>query len=191
MVSPRYEYTLSLCLTTNTQLKPQQRCSAACRHSGPLTRRPGLSRQKLNSCCGGSPLTGTKHAHVVASLDEHTAAKVADILEASITAEDKYTTLKQQFLEWFQLSEQQHTRRLLEFCGLGDRKPSELMEEILALLQDEPFSFIGKEIYLQRLPPVVRAQLANTDFKTNPQVAATLANKLWFAACRRTHTSFC
>ena len=112
------------------------------------------------------------------------AAKVADILEASTMAEDKYTTLKQQLLERFQLSEQEHAHRLLEFRGLGDRKPSELMEKILSLLQDEPFSFIVKEIYLQQLPPVVQAQLANTDFKTNPWVAATLADKLWFATCQ-------
>ena len=79
----------------------------------------------------------TKHAHVMASLDEHMAAKVADILEASTMAEDKYTTLKQQLLEWFQLLEQECAHRLLEFCCLSDWKPSELLEEILALLQNE------------------------------------------------------
>ena len=125
----------------------------------------------------------TKHVHVIASLDERTAAKVADLLAASSAADDnKYAHLKQRLLERFQLSEQERARRLLELRGLGDRKPSELMEEVLALLQDEPFSFIIKELYLQQLPPVVRAQLANTNFAADPRQAATYADRLWFAA---------
>ena len=127
----------------------------------------------------------TKHAHIVASLDERTASKVADLLATSAAADDKYATLKKRLMERFQLSEQERARRLLELRGLGDRKPSELMEEVLALLQDEPFSFVIKEIFLQQLSPIVRAQLANTDFTTDPRQAATYADRLWFAAGQR------
>ena len=116
----------------------------------------------------------TKHAHVMAVLDERTAAKVADLLSASTTAANHYDTLKAaRLLQRFQLTEQERAQCLLELRGLGDRKPSKLMEEILTLLQDEPFSFLVKELYLQQLPAVVRTQLTNIDFASDPRQAAS------------------
>ena len=65
----------------------------------------------------------TKHAHVITSLDKHTAAtKVTDLLAASSAADNnKYAHLKQCLLECFQLSEQEQAQCLLELRGLGDR----------------------------------------------------------------------
>ena len=136
--------------------QPQQPCTAASRYFGQRAPRPGSCKQRTQFTLRGITQDVTKHAHAIASLDEGTAAKVADLLATSSTADDnnKYAQLKQCLLECFQLSEQERARRLLELRGLGDRKPSELMEEVLALLQDEPFSFIIKELYLQQLPPV-------------------------------------
>ena len=99
-------------------------------------------------------------------------------MSASTTAANRYDTLKACLLQRFQLTEQERVRRLLELRGLGDRKPSELMEEILTLLQDEPFSFLVKELYLQQLPAVVRPHPANTDFASDPRQAANLADQL-------------
>ena len=63
------------------------------------------------------------------------------------------------------------------------------MEEILTLLQDEPFSFLVRELYLQQLPAVVRTQLANTDFASDPRQTANLADQLWFAASQHALTA--
>ena len=80
----------------------------------------------------------TKHAHVIAALDKQMVAKVANLPSASTTAANRYDTLKAR-LQRFQYTEHDRARSLLELRGLGDCKPSELMEKILALLQDESF----------------------------------------------------
>ena len=75
----------------------------------------------------------TKYYHVVAALDQETSGRVLDTLSAP-PADNKYTDLKQRLLTTFGLSKRERASKLLHLHPLGDRKPSELMDEMLSLL---------------------------------------------------------
>ena len=70
---------------------------------------------------------------VVAALDASTTARAMALLEAP-PAVGKYDTLKAFLTKLFELSELEKADRLLSLNGLGDSKPPELMERILAVL---------------------------------------------------------
>ena len=102
-------------------------------------------------------------------------------------ARNKYAALKAHLLETFGLSESERARQLLSLPGLGDSKPSELMDHMLALLGDHQPCFLFKELFLQQLPEQVRLALANssiTDFRQLAREADTFfsAGKKCFAA---------
>ena len=108
-----------------------------------------------------------KFYHVVASLTSATAGRVVSLLERP-PARNKYATLKAHLLDTFGLSESERARQLLSLPALGDSKPSERMDHMLALLGDHQPCFIFKEIFLQQLPEQVCLALANspiTDFR--------------------------
>ena len=75
----------------------------------------------------------TRYFHVVAALDSQTATRALSVI-ASPPLTNKYEALKSFLCSAFGLSE---TERL---SGLGKRKPSELMDSMLALLNPASFS---------------------------------------------------
>ena len=128
----------------------------------------------------------TKFYHVVASLTSATAGRVVSLLERP-PARNKYAALKAHLLETFGLNESERARQLLSLPGLGDSKPSELMDHMLALLGDHQPCFLFKELFLQQLPDQVRLALANsaiTDFRLLAREADKFfsAGKKCFAA---------
>jgi len=119
----------------------------------------------------------TRYYHVVSSLDQDTARQLEDIL-AQPPTEGKYDNLKERLLRTFRLSESERAAKLLRLSGLGDRRPSQLMEEMLHLHQDKPICYLFKEIFLQQLPAAVRAHLSAEDF-ADPRQVALQADRLW------------
>ena len=75
----------------------------------------------------------TKYYYVIAALDANTATRALSII-SSPPAEQKYELLKSFLTSAFGLSEPQRANALLDLNGLGDRKPSELMDSMLTLL---------------------------------------------------------
>jgi hypothetical protein len=121
----------------------------------------------------------TKYSYLVAALDQRTAERLIDILE-NAPEEDKYNGLKDRLLNTFALTRQQRASRLLSISGLGDRRPSELMDEMLALLGDHKPCLLFEELFRQQLPADVRMTMANADF-SDPRAAAQLADQLWLS----------
>lgn len=103
----------------------------------------------------------TKYFHVVAALDSATTRRLMSLLRDPPSA-DKYGALKKELLQRYQLSEIEHADRLLSLTGLGDSKPSELMENMLTLLGSGDASFLFTHLFLRQLPPPVRTALANS-----------------------------
>lgn len=103
----------------------------------------------------------TKYFHVVAALDASTTARAMALLEAP-PADGKYDALKTFLLSLFELSELEKAERLLSLNGLGDNKPSELMEKMLAVLGTADPSFLFAHIFLRQLPAPVRTALASS-----------------------------
>lgn len=119
----------------------------------------------------------TKYCHLVAALDQQTAERLLDVLE-SPPQEGKYEKLKARLLGTFDLTEQQRASRLLGMTGLGDRRPSELMDEMLSLLGNHRPCMLFVELFRQQLPPDVRMSMANADFG-DLRAAAQEADALW------------
>ena len=81
---------------------------------------------------------------------------------ASPPLTNKYEALKSFLCLAFGLSETERANTLLDLSGLGNRKPSELMDSMLALLGDHKPCFIFKQIFFRQLPEKVRVPLANS-----------------------------
>ena len=103
----------------------------------------------------------TKYFHVVAALDASTTARCMARLEAP-PAVGKYDALKAFLVDLFELSELEKADRLLSLNGLGDSKPSELMERMLAVLGSADPSFLFAHIFLRQLPAPGHIALASS-----------------------------
>ena len=104
----------------------------------------------------------TKYYYVVASLDSATATRALSVIAQPPQA-NKYVCLKTFLTSAFGLSEEERASALLGLRGLGDRKPSELMDSMLSLLGDHKPCFLFKHIFMQQLPDHVRIPLASSN----------------------------
>lgn len=105
----------------------------------------------------------TKFHHIVAKIDQSVICHVADLVK-NPPAADKYEAIKLRLISRFELTPQSRLERLLNTCDLGDLRPTHLlakMQEISTGLNvDES---LLKMLFLQRLPPNVRAVLSIND----------------------------
>ncbi|GFS05633.1 Gag pol protein, partial [Elysia marginata] len=80
----------------------------------------------------------TKYYHVVAALDTTTANRALSVL-TSPPSTDKYNAIKSFLTSAYGLTDGERATALLNMRGLGDSKPSELMDNMLSLLgQHQP-----------------------------------------------------
>ena len=139
----------------------------------------------------GIQADATRYHYIVAALDQDTATRVLDLLLAP-PATDKYTALKARLLETFTLTDSQRAARLLAMPGLGDERPAQLMDKMLALLGDHPPCFLFRELFLQQLPTDIRAHLIHAGI-TDVRALARDADALWLSsnvqhvACKAGH----
>ncbi|GFO32937.1 ribosome biogenesis protein bop1 [Plakobranchus ocellatus] len=115
----------------------------------------------------------------VASLDTNTAKRALPIITAPPPTE-KYKAAKDFLTSAYGLSDEERATALLSMNGLGDNKPSELMDNMLSLLGQHQPCFLFKQIFLQQLPDHVRTPLsvsAISDYRT----LAREADKLFLA----------
>ena len=112
----------------------------------------------------------TKYHHVVASLDNSTAQRALSIL-ASPPATEKYQAIKLFLTSAYELPDYERAAALFNMSGLGDYKPSQLMDNMLALLGEHKPCFLFKHLFLQQLPDYVRAPLATSTIADYRQLA--------------------
>ncbi len=108
----------------------------------------------------------TKYSYVTAALDQNTATRVLDIL-TDPPASNKYDTLKSRLLDTYKLSEREAAARILDTNGLGDAKPSELLDRMLALVPTgkEP-GFLLKKVFLRQLPADIQAIVTQQEYSS-------------------------
>ena len=70
--------------------------------------------------------------------------------------------------------------------GLGDRKPSVLMNEMLALLDGHQPCLLFEQLFLEQMPDDICLIITDDDF-TNPQQLAARADVLWQAKQQDEH----
>lgn len=122
----------------------------------------------------------TKYYYVVSALGSSTASRVVSLLKRP-PYQDKYDTIKTHLLKTFELSDTERASRLFSLQGLGDSKPSELMDKMLDLLGEHEPGFLFVQLFLRQLPVTVRAALANTTIKNDCRALAEEADKFFLA----------
>jgi hypothetical protein len=125
------------------------------------TRHPAITRQQ------------TKFDYVIQALDNITADRVQAIILSP--PENPYDKLKAALIGVFGKSQAEKDQELLNFNGLGDRKPSELLQHMQNLNADPATLF--KALFLAQLPPEVRRILALSE-KTNIAELAREADRI-------------
>ena len=105
----------------------------------------------------------TKYYYVVAALDSSTANRAKSLLVAPPT-NNKYDAIKKFLTSAYELSNYERATALYNLAGLGDSKPSELMDTMLGLMGDNKPCILFHHLFLQQLPTYVRSQLAHRDF---------------------------
>lgn len=89
---------------------------------------------------------------------------------------NKYKNLKDRILEAFSDSEHKKMTKLLEDISLGDRKPSQLLNEMRRLTTDGMTDELLKTLWLKRLPSQARVMLSTSEAEL-PELAK-IADKI-------------
>ena len=121
----------------------------------------------------------TKYYHVVSALSSSTAVRVESLIVSPPRA-NKYDAIKTHLLKTFQPSDAERADRLFSLQGLGDSKPSELMDKMLNMMGPNKPDFLFIHLFLRQLPSQVRAALANTK-TTDCRALAAEADKFFLA----------
>ncbi|XP_064463309.1 uncharacterized protein LOC135374241 [Ornithodoros turicata] len=115
----------------------------------------------------------TKFRHVVCVFPPDVAAQIADVLGALAVA--PYDALKAAILDRTTASERKRIHQLLIAKELGDRRRSQLLRDMQALLGERAPTFdqaLLKKLFFQRLPANVQMILATASDLQLPQLAA-------------------
>ncbi|GFS02608.1 retrovirus-related Pol polyprotein [Elysia marginata] len=127
----------------------------------------------------------TKFHHVIQLLDSSTARRVQAVLENPPPV-GKYDSLKSALLNAYEATQLQKDQELLNLNGIGDRKPSELLQHMRSLNHDPVTLF--RALFLNQLPPDVRRILAQTpdaDLDTLAKTADGIMDVEFAAAATR------
>ena len=103
----------------------------------------------------------TIYYYIISALDSDTATRAQSLLVSPPT-ENKYQAIKNFLISAFDWSEYERASALFAMPGLGDSKPSELMDSMLALLGSHKPCFLFRHLFLQQLPTHVRAPIAQS-----------------------------
>ncbi len=128
----------------------------------------------------------TKYYYVVSALDQATAKRIIDLLSAP-PANDKYNALKTRLTDTYSLSEFERGSQLLHLPDLGDSKPSQLMDNMLALLGTHAPCFLFRSLFLERLPEDIRSVLVHSREQDCRQLAKAADSLSEARSCPTSH----
>lgn len=123
---------------------------------------------------------------VVKKLSEGTLDHVKSIVEAPELLERPYQAIKRRLLEVYQLDTWELVDRLLHFRELGDQKPSQLMDQMLASLpRGEVPGLIFKGMFLSRMPEDVRVHVQVAAEQLDCRQLAAACDARWLARTKK------
>lgn len=119
---------------------------------------------------------------VLPSLPDDALEHVKSVLRAAYTSADPYVLLKERLIQLYSPDDLDLTYKILNTSELGDRKPSQLMESMLALLPTgETDGLLFKGIFLSRLPVDIRDNVSTQWRAMDSRALAAYADTLWTA----------
>lgn len=134
-----------------------------------------LAQVEAQFSVAGITSDASKYNTVVAAIESNVLVQISDAI-LNPPPDDKYGNLKKCILERYCESEQKKTQKLLSEIDLGDKRPTQLLNELSALAKDKVTRDFLKTLWLQRLPAQVRAILQASDADLNE--LAKLADKI-------------
>jgi len=123
---------------------------------------------------------------LLSALPEPILKSVRDILlDRSAPDTTIYHRLKERLLKRFAPSKWQQAYQVIHHPGIGDLRPSQLLDSMLSLLPvGEQPTILFQALYLERLPSEIRDQLAAADFESVREMAV-LADTIWDSRSER------
>lgn len=118
----------------------------------------------------------TKYNYVVSAVDAEILAQVSELI-TSPPPTNKYGTLKAKLTSIYSDSHERRLRRLLSGLELGDKKPTQLLNEMQRLGGAAVTTDLLKTLWLQRLPTFIQSVLATSsdDLKNLAAMADKIA----------------
>lgn len=116
----------------------------------------------------------TKFNHLCSVLDAEIASRVRTKI-LSPPATGKYDSLKDAIVKAYGESDHAKLNRLMTSMDLGDRRPSELLEEMRRLAGTDQDSQMLKTLWLQKLPDDIRTVVACSPIGTDQALQADMA----------------
>jgi hypothetical protein len=121
----------------------------------------------------------TKYHYVVASLNAVTAKRFNVFLSSPLSA-TPYSDLKNRLFSKFSKTPFERAAAINAITGLGDWKPSELMDHLLSILSNHKPDLMSQFHFFQCLPDYVRATLSSSQ-TTNVHELAEEADRIFVA----------
>lgn len=122
-----------------------------------------------------------RYEYVLMALPEDVLEKVRSVMQVARTVADPYGLLRGRLVELFTPSVMQRLNGIIWQPELGGRRPSELMEAMLALLPPgEQPGLLFKAMFIHRLPNDMRDRVALDVQRAEPRELAALADQLYF-----------
>jgi len=120
----------------------------------------------------------TKYHHVIAALPNEIAVKLIGFFE-NVPEEEQYTSIKMKLLKKFTHTDMEKAELIRSMPGIGDRKPSDMMDSMLAVCPAgqsmSPF-FLNE--FLRRIPGNIRGHLHTFGYE-DPRSLAQQADLVW------------
>ncbi|EFA12902.2 Retrovirus-related Pol polyprotein from transposon opus-like Protein [Tribolium castaneum] len=117
----------------------------------------------------------TKYHYVASAIDTSVLQQIADFV-TNPPVVNQYEGIKQRLISTFSDSQERQLRKLLSEMDLGDKKPSQLLNEMKRLGDSAVSDELLKTLWLQRLPTHVQSVLATS---SDPiQNLAQMADKI-------------
>jgi len=113
---------------------------------------------------------------VIKALSEEAMERAAAIVEDPDALADPYGAIKARLLEAYQMDPWESCSRLLHFRELGELKPSQMMDSMLALYRPE---HLFKAIFLGRLPSDMRDHVQREASRLGCRELAAYADTIW------------
>ena len=112
---------------------------------------------QVNSLVGANIIV----TYLVTSFDQDTALRVREIL-LNTPKHNPYTVLKTRLTETFTITSRDQANRLLSIKCMGDRKPPELMCDIIIVIINlngtKGSCYITEQIFINAMPPSVKCR---------------------------------
>lgn len=125
-----------------------------------------LAQVEAQFAVAGLTSDDSKFNTVVAAIESNVLVQISDAI-LNPPEKDKYGNLKKCIKERYCESEQKKTQKLLSVIDLGDKRPTQLLNELSSLAGDKVTRGFLKSLWLQRLPAQVRAILQTSDVDLN------------------------